>query len=647
MKTIWTIPNLFCRAAATAVLGRLSMSRVREETNRGRIVTLALLFSLLSMLVPVPATAAVPDPERSSDAITGWHWWHNVSESQLKSKYESKNERIIDLEVDRTGPHRFTAALVRNKGPYQRAWWWYFGKSRNQVVAKTAAKKGRIIDLEPYTVNGQRRFAFAMVKNTGGAKKGWWWNYDLTASQVTKDINKHGIRLIDLDSYKVGGKRRYSYVGIRNKGVDKRAWWWYHNVSASFVSNKLNEHKARLIDVERPAPGKMTVVMQRNEGRFWLWYHGMTEQRLNEITWSNAVRIIDIEKYKVSGKTRYAAVMLDNANSEAARLRSIFRKSVWKDSYFGVYLKRVRGQRYGRLAHDRLYQPLSVMKLVPHLYVMDLFDKGAVDLDDPRGMSWVAPVDDPDAVHCVGAPGNTQTYWESIRTTLTRALGESLNRAHEALLNKYTPEAITARVKEMGLKRTNMYYGCKYPDKPNWLSSRTTLVDMGKLFEGVETQAFFPQQWQLTRNEFYGLMASWNKAPVKTVVESEAAKLGLSGVVDAFMASVEVKGKGGGADWCDGNGKCRASRAFSHRTLLPFKVEEANGRLRTDLIPFVGGFFGLDMPAPCVEDSAHKTPDEVTQQCLAWDAKMHEIWNQLSGEPLRPAIRQALKSWAR
>ena len=39
-----------------------------------------------------------------------------------------------------------------------------------------------------------------------------------------------------------------------------------------------------------------------------------------------------------------------------------------------------------------------------------------------------------------------------------------------------------------------MYYGCKHSGKPDWLSNRTTLTDMGELFEGVDTKAFFPQQ---------------------------------------------------------------------------------------------------------------------------------------------------------
>ena len=43
------------------------------------------------------------------------------------------------------------------------------------------------------------------------------------------------------------------------------------------------------------------------------------------------------------------------------------------------------------LAHTMAYQPLSVLKLIPHLYVMDKLDKdpGLDMLDQANGISWV------------------------------------------------------------------------------------------------------------------------------------------------------------------------------------------------------------------------------------------------------------------
>ncbi|HEX6228038.1 MAG TPA: hypothetical protein VFZ41_01090, partial [Solirubrobacterales bacterium] len=281
-------------------------SAVTLPFSSSRLVTglpMAALAAILSLAVSAPAARAAVDPERNLSTPTGWQWWKNRSESQVNS-LRKKGWRLIDVEVERRNPYRFAGAFVYNSGPYERAGGWWYGKSRDQVVALTKDKGRRLIDLEPYTVNGKRRFAIATVRNEGAAAKGWWWNYDLTPAQVTADINKHGIRLIDLDTYVLNGKRRYSYVGIKNQGEDGRAWWWYHNVSPSFVQKKAEEHKARLIDIERPKKGKLTVVMVRNEGVFTLHAYGMSQSRLGKLVASNGVRITDLERYG----DRWAAV---------------------------------------------------------------------------------------------------------------------------------------------------------------------------------------------------------------------------------------------------------------------------------------------------------------------------------------------------
>ena len=106
------------------------------------------------------------------------------------------------------------------------------------------------------------------------------------------------MRLVDLATYVVNGKRRYSYIGIVNTGVDAKAWWWYVNVSPQFVQQKAQEHGARLIDVERPAPGLMTVIMQRNdESAYSRHVYDYALSDLLRFQASNGVRITDLERY--------------------------------------------------------------------------------------------------------------------------------------------------------------------------------------------------------------------------------------------------------------------------------------------------------------------------------------------------------------
>lgn len=610
-----------------------------------------LVVSLAALTAPALAGAAAIDPERNLSQPTGWQWWKNRSEAQVNT-LRAQGWRLTDVEVERRSPYRFSGAFVRDSGPYQRAGGWWYGKSRDQVVALTKDGGRRLIDLEPYSVNGKRRFAIVTVRNEGDAAKGWWWNYDLTPAQIKSDIHKHGIRLIDLDTYVVNGKRRYSYVGIKNEGVDASAWWWYYNVSPAFVQKKAEQHKARLIDIERPSKGKLTVVMVRNQGVFTLHAYGMTQSRLAKLVASNGVRITDLERYG----DRWAAVMIDNVSGETARLRSIVRQSPYRSGYFGVFGKRVGGPTYVGLAHHNRYQPMSVMKLAPHLYVMDRLDRGLADLD-ANTIGWTAPKGEPDAVWCAGQGGETQKYSSSLRVTLQRGLWESLNRAHESLLNTYGPSQITDRVQAMGLKDTELYFGCKYPGKKDWLSNRTTLAEMGELFEGVDTRQFFPNNWQDVRDEFYGLMADWPVEWFRPVVEDEAAKLGKSGVVEDFLSRIAFDGKGGGADSGNADGTWNTGRAFSYRVTFPAKlripVSGGSGRVggrpaATILIApraHVGGFFVNDMTAPCLEDTANKEPNKVSKKCRDYAKAMGETFARLAAEAQRSAIREALETW--
>ena len=611
-----------------------------------RRTMLALVASLAAMAVSAPlAQSAAVDPERNLSTPTGWQWWKNRSEAQVNA-LRAAGWRLTDVEVERRAPYRFTGAFVHDSGPYARKGGWWYGKSRDQVVALTKGAGRRLIDLEPYTVGGKRRFAIVTVRNEGEAAKGWWWNYDLTAAQVRADIDKHGIRLIDLDTYVVGGQRRYSYVGIKNAGVDARAWWWYRNVSPAFVQAKAEQHNARLIDIERPRKGKLTVVMVRNEGVYTRHAYGMTQSKLSRFVASNGVRITDLERYG----NRWAAVMIDNVDAETARLRSIVLESPYRSGYFGVFAKRVDGPTHVGLAHHDRYQPMSVLKLVPHLYAMDRLDAGEVDLD-ADAIDWTAPKGKPDEVWCAGQGGQTQSYSSPLRTTLERALRESLNRAHESLLNTYGPETITDRVQALGLERTELYFGCTYPGEKDWLSNRTTLAEMGELFEGVETKQYFPSHWQQVRDEFYGLMASWPADWFRSVVADEAAKAGKSAVVNDFVERIDLRGKGGGADSGNADGTWNTGRAFSYRVTFPTRVRiprrGGRGPAPEIVVPraHVGGFFVNDMTAPCLEATAVSQPRSVSQACRDYAEAMGDTFAELTAEAQRTAIREALATW--
>ena len=145
--------------------------------RQARIILLTAFFIVLGS--PAVLRAAVQDPDRESTTPTSWHWWRDRTEDQINT-FRHNGERLIGLELSPSDAGKFDAVLVQSSGTYQRSDGWWFGLTYDQVVAKVAENNGRITDLRPYTVNGQRRFAFTLIRNEGDAAKSWWWNYDLT-----------------------------------------------------------------------------------------------------------------------------------------------------------------------------------------------------------------------------------------------------------------------------------------------------------------------------------------------------------------------------------------------------------------------------------------------------------------------------------
>ncbi len=277
------------------------------------IILLMAFGQSSSTAAPPHNRFGAPDlTERSLTKPTGWWWLTGVSAETLKDRIK-KGYRIIDLEIEATSPHKFSATFVKNSGKHKKVWWWYYGKTSQQIKALVSEKKARIIDLEIYRINGQKRYAVVMVSNAGSKRKSWWYYSDQTIQSLLDKAKRNGARLVDLDTYTLDKKRRFSGVMIKNTGLDKKAWWYYHNVSADFIRNKLTQHGARLTDIEKHGANTFTVLMEKREGKGWWWWHGGTKDKILALKNTTGGRIFDIEKYRDRhGKTKFAALLLDN-----------------------------------------------------------------------------------------------------------------------------------------------------------------------------------------------------------------------------------------------------------------------------------------------------------------------------------------------
>jgi len=630
---------------------------------------------------PVGTVTRIPDPERDSTVPIGWGWLASASEAQVNSHLGQYVERLVD--IDRLGPDEYQIVQVRNAGETYGtpAFWW---KDQNEagVIAKIQSVNGRILDLEPFVVGAETRFTVSIIPNEGKRAKAWWWSYDQTQQSVIDAINLNNMRLIDLEVYQKGGQTLYAYVGISNTGIDQKAWWfWFTRTFAEIVSD-INEVGARLIDIEALGGGNFAVIMIENDGSHWWWGAGYTVEQIGAVVDSKASRLVDLERYMEGGQWRYAFISLDNVNTaEGRRLRSILDQS-YDDPQFGgpvirgALVKESNGPIIADIAGGLRFQPASTLKLLPYLYAVQEVDRGNASLGGST-VSWIGNPGDPYA-SCLtmGTPGSA-TFTHALPTMMWY----SHNRTLDAFFGLYPPyhtnpqvETLTSRAQsEWGLANTEMYFGCP-GNTPSWLSNRSTLYEIGRIYEGAESLAFFNQSssrnlfWNNMINQMQGdclnnsvgtgsctcpsyypqcpgnyyispYLGGDSVGPIgagflTSVVQQEG---GASFPVAAFMDEVLMRGKGGGASVPDFPyaGFWDGYRSNSLHVTLPFKNGLGNIVPRTFIVTwFVNGWdgscgTGLSSPA-C--DAAIATADMQT-------------FSTLPMELLRVPVRQAVGTW--
>jgi len=650
-----------------------------------------LVVALACLMAPAVAGAATVDPGRNLDTPSGWHWYRDRTIPQINKALNAHGDRLIDIDV--TSANRYLVAMVHNGGPYERGAGnhWFTYRTRNAVVDLTKGKGWRLIDLEPRVANGKLRFAGIRVPNTGDAQKGWWWNYDLTIAGIKKDIKKHGIRLIDIERYRRGNKTRYAYVGIKNKGVDKSGWWWYVNLKPSQLAAMTKKHKARLIDMERLPNGRLAVIMVRNHGTYWWWGYNMSQARMTEVFAMHGTRLIDIEQWKKNGHRRFAFVAINNVAGESARIRDLL-DDTFNGSLFGggvargAYIKQFGGPRIVGLAENVPFQPMSVLKLLPFSLAIDYLDRGAVPpggkvpttLSSP--ISWTqASKDDPKTEYnetldqgCLtpGADGTKKAsaqfsdavqtmMWESHNRTLDAVMGtfDKKPKASDGYLQK----DITAYVKGLGLKHTRMYQGCDGAQmKAPWLQNRSTLADLGRLYEKIVTGQVYSHQ--SSTDAFKNLMINvapsgysasytngtnmspitgrsagpaWTPGWITTMAEEEVEPAKFT-IADDFAALVRWRKKGGSADVWKGNGNWWSG--WSDATNLELPVY--NG---SSFRGYATGWWVTGVGSDNTHCKFNGTGDNLG--CAAAWTREKGDRGRLARELFREPIRQALTTW--
>lgn len=151
----------------------------------------------------------------------------------------------------------------------------------------------------------------------------WWCYTDVAGETISAALDDHRARLIDLEVTSVS-PLRFTASMIGNRGSYATAWWWYYGASADQVSQLLDDLTARIIDLEVYSVGgqlRFAVILVPNAGsqaKAWWWYFNASAAELSELASQNNARLVDLEVMESSGEPRYAAVMIRNTGADEA-----------------------------------------------------------------------------------------------------------------------------------------------------------------------------------------------------------------------------------------------------------------------------------------------------------------------------------------
>jgi CubicO group peptidase (beta-lactamase class C family) len=288
------------------------------------IAAFVLVGALLALSACGTPTPPVPEPEpdltyppevteRSLTNITGWWWLDDASADEVEERIAA-GFRIIDLEIVDTDPWRYTVAMVADAGVHEKDWWWYSGDhvTADYVLDRVEEHGARILDVEAYDLGGAERFAVVLVPDEGDAKGHWWWYFHADVDFLVDRVAEHRARVVDLDRYTLGGTSYWSAVMLENSGDNELDWSWLFDVPHEEITATITTFGQRIVVLEPMGPDRYAAVLVDDGVDDWRWFLDVTAEEVTALTNLHGQRVIDLEPSASDGDPRFDVVTVVN-----------------------------------------------------------------------------------------------------------------------------------------------------------------------------------------------------------------------------------------------------------------------------------------------------------------------------------------------
>ena len=610
----------------------MSVLGLPHGARRLLIVAVAVIAALVASTVPASATDAFPTTNDQSTTIGVARWWYTgVTASQVTTFINQNSARLTQIRVEDPTVPTFTVTMVQNTGAYGSGWWWYFGVDASTLSSLLSQNGARLISLDPYFVNGSLRFAAVMVPNSGAQARAWWWYFGVSSGTVNTLLGQNNARLVSLRPYLSGGSTVYAVIMISNTGQDFKAWqWWIGSSISSIASHVTNDHM-RVITLAPNPSGGWDAVLVSSEGEGWWWWFGINASTVTNNLVNHGTRLIDISSYVSGGSRVYAAVELDDANppqspinADSTNAHNHAEANGWAGGFHGAYFAASTPASTIVAENSNFrYEPASSIKV---LYLLYTLEQG-VSLGDPITYYWTDNnVPNPNVCPSTIAETPANAHTTTIGTALAGMMQQSNNVYTRAFAIKWGLGPVQAMASGLGMSSTHLnqpFIGCGFQ---GGVRNELTLVDAARLYRAVDNGSALSGA---ARTTFFNTLLGGSPSAGDawgTVVSQEAAALGKSAVVPAFLADMNIRSKGGSYGFCLSN------------TCVPWKADYSlTGWVS---IPFNGGATGKTyLFGSFVNDLVVNC-----NNCAASNA----VGSALSGvaaESARSTIRAALMTW--
>jgi hypothetical protein len=539
--------------------------------------SLLLILSASVML----AAPALGQPEKILDTPTGWTYLYGATSSTINAEVNAGRRPFT---IKRVGANSYDVVTVTNTGNYAMPGFGTGNMHYNRTLSQLSNEltNRRLVSLDCYEVSGTTYMSAISIPNSGAQGAGWGWLVGQTRQQIVDWVANSStpLRILDLSIYTAGGQKRYSAVAVVNQGAQQQSWWWYFDKTGTEVIQLLQQHNARLIDIELEtaptpwSPARFAVVMvAQNPGANWV-YTSLTQAQVTEMVGQTGGRLTNLHRYtNAAGNTRFAASLVDNANAQSRRLRDYMAAQATTGTY-GFMAKRVNGPVVASLNEHFEFEPASTMKIVHAAYAIRQCSSGQSNLD---GLIMVPNRCNTDywTNICPEIDYSCNSGTEALRLTIRSMLRNSHNgrtRTIEEIYGRAVLNNFMANTAGLGSIRINHTLGCLCGNPFNTM----TADQAARFYEQIGNGTHFNASW---RDQLFDLMLSvetdgYGSSPgflfytLGQVIAQEAAQTNLTAAgVTAFRNAMRFATKGGA--YSCGDERWRSAAAWAS---VPYKV---------------------------------------------------------------------------